>query len=643
MADFNFVISKQVPLNSAAAIAGIQTGEINQTTCIDIVDMHSLYQENIDNSIHMIGDTTTPYIGYISADGPRDFQVVVSDKILYSDDDYRDVIILPYEYQLKYDHYNTSGNPADSIKITYLNGDEVPNAKFQIEYGDDTMWEDYQAMSTSMDNRYDGISWSSIPQDATSHRIRLILSEDLCYQDTTICVKYNKVKKVTPGATIDTAVDITYNNIEIINPRQIYTYNLDYRYSGGSVERLGGGSLPASGVYCKHADVNRIRVEHGSNSDTQGWYLRVRCGSFKRKIYSGSDATYEVPEGYKKQCAALDWAVSGDPIMFPRCGFISSDNVSQIDKYTIKVNEFPLYFLDTEYPNYTPYNIHDKLLNPIADIDSDSNHSQGINIYIGDVLVDNDNIIDVDMWNGIIKFNASLESTEQITATYIYRQLYWTMQLPDLCPQRNHTLLNTYDVDSSYLGYNDSIVIAVLPNQTTESIVWYTKSSNPSDTFGTGINGYSSVRYATIPAAPNKSLVAGTLKIAEVSIKYMNSTVPEIYDARVRGGGIDKDKHIWLGRKKAITRELINTESNYYSDIGLYDGQGLKKNGIILIKIPNSKVTEIKNDILVMNSSISDNDAYRSAIEIIRININRVVAAGIYYVLIDENNNLYPL
>jgi hypothetical protein len=602
-----------------------------------------MYHENIDGTLMTIESANHPYVGYISGGNVVNYQVAVSDKIMYEDLEYTSTLLLPYEYQLRYDHYDNSSNPAANIKICYLNGDEVQGAVFKLEYGDSSMWEDYDTNGSSMSYRYDSnISWDAVVQTVPTHRIRILLPEYMCFKDTTFCVKYNRVKKVSEGAGIDKTVDVTFGHVEIINPQPIYVYGDDYTYTGGTITRNPSGKLPASGVYVKHADVNRIRVRTGINNGDSAWYLKVQCGSFDR-----AGDTYEVPEGYAKQYAAVDWSTVGKSVIDPRCSFMVQGVVYQLDKYTLKIPETPLYFVDSNYPDYTPYNVHDALLYPIGDVGSESVYSKGINVYMNNNIVSNTMIVDVDLWNGIIVYNSELTVTDQITATYLYKQLYWTMQLPDLCPFHNHTLFNTDEINGPYLGYNDSVVVCILPSgsyyNVNESIVWYIKSSNPDDVYDGSKKGYSSVRYASVPSVPDVPLVTGTIKLAEVSIKYFNTSMVDIYDARVRGGGIHKDKHIYVNRGKSVTRENINDESNNYADIGLYDGQYLRKSNVLIIKVPYSRIDAVKEDIMLTDTTITDNEAYRSAMTIIKDYIGNYVAAGTYFILVDENNEIYPL
>jgi sporulation protein YlmC with PRC-barrel domain len=146
-----------------------------------------------------------------------------------------------------------------------------------------------------------------------------------------------------------------------------------------------------------------------------------------------------------------------------------------------------------------------------------------------------------------------------------------------------------------------------------------------------------------VPSVPDVPLVTGTIKLAEVSIKYFNTSMVDIYDARVRGGGIHKDKHIYVNRGKSVTRENINDESNNYADIGLYDGQYLRKSNVLIIKVPYSRIDAVKEDIMLTDTTITDNEAYRSAMTIIKDYIGNYVAAGTYFILVDENNEIYPL
>jgi hypothetical protein len=208
---------------------------------------------------------------------------------------------------------------------------------------------------------------------------------------------------------------------------------------------------------------------------------------------------------------------------------------------------------------------------------------------------------------------------------------------------------------------NDSVVIALLPGTVDdENLVWYYRSTNPSELYNDSKVGYSAVMAAT---SPTVTLVTNTLTLAEVSVKSITpASYTTIYDSRSRGGGLQVDE--FYPKLVEKSRDKIQIESDHYSDIGLYDGLGLKKDGVIIIKVPRQSVNDIR-DAIVTNSlleikniasGIRDDSgvdeatsileateiyrnqyAYQSAVDEVANIARSNVAAGSIVVLVDEN------
>jgi len=655
-----FNISDTVPLSGMVSLCALQSEERIPSNTIALVTYHDNYENNLDIQsdtrgeraqvaefvvgLYVIGGYAGTMLGgFYTESDPYDlcsYQLAVSDKVLFANDETRDIVLLPYQYQLKWDHYDKGGNPSGTISICYGDGTEVENYFYNIEYSA-PMWEDYRDNATSMKYRYDrSITWNDGTPSNDVYRVRLVLPESLCFTNNTYYVRYNKVHPTNFAKIQVESGDITENHMEIINPEPLYYYGLDYSTIGyaGVFTRSETGLLPPSGIYIKRSDLNNIRVMLPDANSNESWMLKVWGGSFMGSVEEG---LYYIPEIENYVAHAMDRTDGGK--ISPLCSNISYEEASHINNYFMRLKDYPLYFKTTEYPEYTPYNIYDGFHYIPAGWDTDPNYSHGINVYINDTLISNDNISDWDSWNSIIKLSSSVNYTDKINISYLYRNMYYTMWSPDVNPQIGHynAPLGTHDYGIT-MPKNDSIVISILPSGFSSmagtSLVWYYKSDNPDDTYDGTFYGYYSPSLLYTPGEATVPLTVNTKKLAEVSvIDYKPYDLVTVYDTRTPGGGLMEDDYFTVSRR-STTREHIQEESNYYSDIGLYDGQGLKKSGVLVITVPSSKITEIQDSILLETRGITTEQAYQDAISKIRDIIESNIAAGTYYVLVDENN-----
>jgi hypothetical protein len=171
-------------------------------------------------------------------------------------------------------------------------------------------------------------------------------------------------------------------------------------------------------------------------------------------------------------------------------------------------------------------------------------------------------------------------------------------------------------------------------------------------------------------------------------------TAVKILDARVRGGGIKDDdwfaEQEWLRRQLKVkddrSRDHRQHESQYYWDIGHYDGEPYQGDGPILVNIPLAKRQEFHDTIveesvgqtgitiedrdLVDQHFNTDNgyeydlitagitatarlnsirayidlqlDAWLDADQQLEEIIEKHLPYGGYYIILDENQNLWP-
>lgn len=633
-----FNIAQTVPISGHVSMAAVAGERSIPSNSIEVVQFHQNYHGNMDIDVYAGDATNLPIVD----EEPRAWALTVTDKFKYWDDGARDTLLLPCQYQLRFDHYDMSGTPSGNVQVCYENGDAVEGVSYTIEYSPTTMWTDWRDNGTGMSYRYDRtLTWGDEFPGSGACRVRLLLPEYLCYTEQTYFVKYDKVRKVSAGAAIDSKVDVSRNHMEVINPSGVYEYGPDYVFNGTQLS-LPGASLINSLANCqvKRADVNRVRVALPKAGRREGWFPRVWLGTFE----DADGIEYYIPEGYAAAYgSAVNWAVGGNPKLEPSCGFAIFDEATTVESITgdsnwIVVKETPLHFRTTKYPNYLPYNIYEGYRTPdITDVDSNPNTNHGINVYVNDVRLGAEQILDWDIWNGRINVGRMLTRRDKVNVTYLHEQRYYTFQVPDVCSQVHHMK----PPGESYAPTDDAIVVVLIPAGT--GLAWYYKSDNPSDIYDGTYSGYPTGMSDPFPAAPAVVLAANTIKLAEISVKYGSpSTSTTIYDSRRRGGGIFEDAYFPVTRVDGTTRESIQEESNYYTDIGLYDGQGLKKDAVLIVEIPLAKLNEVKDNIISAGYNITDDEAHQQAIQVVRDVIDANVAIGVFYVLVDENGDLWP-
>ena len=214
--NLTFTSTKTVPSNTTVSLFASVCEQPTPANSLSITDLSSTYYGNTITKPQLYNDSDPPIV-----DGdPYDTQIVISDKVIYSNLDDIDTIVLGYEYQLKFDHYD-KGNPSGTIQLCYLGGEPIPNVMYKLEAcTDTTMWEDYRDNGAAMTPRYDDtLSWSPVTSDATVYRIRVLLPESICFTGSTLCVMYTKVHPHSGATTDESHVSVGY--IEVVNPKSL--------------------------------------------------------------------------------------------------------------------------------------------------------------------------------------------------------------------------------------------------------------------------------------------------------------------------------------------------------------------------------------------------------------------------------------
>jgi len=350
----------------------------------------------------------------------------------------------------------------------------------------------------------------------------------------------------------------------------------------------------------------------------------------------------------------------------PRLGKAVKERVDIIDEFTIRVKNRPLYFWDGDYgkdedtgnqigggqfnyytngyPLYTPPHIVDHDLSEVgylpdeSEVSTHPKYSHGINIYINDTLLDNTHIQQWDFFNGIIKLSTRILPDDNVRATYLYRQNFAIGNYLDLNPTFNH-------FGGDIVG--EVIRVVIKPNWDEEiegtrhyygldtldasdhKLAWHLLRENRTGSYSYDfINASGTVGFNLVhdPANPSGAvaLPQQTLVLGDIVIKEHNIDDTEYLDARVRGGGIKSD--VWFDERIHAARpdtdpgynarKSINKESEFYWDIGYWDGLPYQAEGILVIKIPLSKRIDLKNEIVQARYPITNiHPDYKDAVD----------------------------
>ena len=300
------------------------------------------------------------------------------------------------------------------------------------------------------------------------------------------------------------------------------------------------------------------------------WYIRVKNGSFRRRMdetgavvpsgYAGSILhEYAIPE-YSYQMWNLTWG--------PPYKDSLAERVELIDKQTVQLQRTPL-FVD---PSSVLYNLDDPGFPP----------SGYISIFVNDQLVPPTGIVDWDIYNGTVKLAQLLTQRDDIIANYAYKEEFceytgfvgsggiYPVVPPfpffdlDLnpTPSHNYSLYQSGDIVSVFLrpysiiddgpgGFGQPTVVC-------NEALYHNYTGVPS--------GVYDFKLGSIALGPH-------CKISDL----------QVTDVRSRGGGISK-----LGIQDLDKVKIAQPETEFFWDVGYFDGQAVPANGVLVVRIPKT-------------------------------------------------------
>lgn len=321
------------------------------------------------------------------------------------------------------------------------------------------------------------------------------------------------------------------------------------------------------------------------------WYVGVRNGRFQRTmdsggnvVPSGAGTTYEygVPE-YDNQRWDLTWG--------PPYKKTLNERLELLDQQTVQLQNVPL-FID-------PSSV---LMNPNNPGFIPSGY---LSISVNDTQVAETGVIDWDIYTGRVKLAQLLTHKDDIVGTYIYKEDFYRYQ--------------------GFVGSG-----GIYPD--TEPFTWVPLDLNPTPEHNYGM--YASGIIAHLFLKPYID-ITNTIQIRNEALYhnftgeasgiydfYIGSvalgphckiTDMEITDVRVRGGGLSQ-----RGREKLDDVWNVQKESEFFWDIGYFDGQAVPANGALVVSIPKT--------ILESNGGVFTEDE-------VRMKVQKHMALGVYPII----------
>lgn len=309
--------------------------------------------------------------------------------------------------------------------------------------------------------------------------------------------------------------------------------------------------------YLKPIKFKAIYLEKPTNVGPEDdWYVKIKAGSFTRRMDSSGNV---VPSGqgtlYQYYISEYDenpWSFKyGKPYVE-----IKSEEPTLVDVNTIKVKHTPL------------------LVGPSDVFYNDGFPPSGyMHVEINGSQIDEEDILDWDVYNGTVTVAQTMGNTDDVKVTYHYKEDYY-----------------------EYSGFYGSgkLYPKIGPFE------WYPLDLNPTPHHNNGM--YASGIAAHIFVSPSWDLdrevffdsfpcyhnftgdPSGNLDfyLGSVSIApNARESDVAVTDTRSRGGGLREGLNL-------DDVEDVQPESKFFWDVGYFDGQAFPSNGVLVVQIPKS-------------------------------------------------------
>ena len=489
-----------------------------------------------------------------------EWQVVATDKdnnkVFYSEIRQSSILNKDYCIPCEYDQFEGRG----MIISPKLNGDTIPCSPMELCMHD-------QAGYQSADNNYEPV----IADGAKTFIYSVVIHNINKTGSVNIKCNPDGSGVITAETTLDTGF---YNE-----SRASYTKKLDLENPYWT-----DGEYIYKGYKVKCIDSRNIKVKAPREEKLlESWYPMIQFGHFSRimdQYGAHTKVCYSMPE-YDTQHYS---ATYGQPYVD-----IESEQVTILNPHMIKTLCYPLHILyDEDYKLLT--------MHVFKKIDDE----------LFELTVEN-----ISFTDGVVIIKEAISENDKIIANYTYLEEnyhyrgYWRDSSDfvriDLNPNIYHTYNNPNylpsEVNPSKNLFNKVIYFFLKPTGVYEisadsDSLYYGKDGLklqdnelvPSDEISKVVSENDFCLYHQIdnaePAADEDILIGSVYIRQDTSL---HSTV--ITDSRTRGGGV-------LEAMSDSLRHELEPESDFYLDIGYYDGKPYQENGVIIVRLDNRILKE---------------------------------------------------
>ncbi len=331
-------------------------------------------------------------------------------------------------------------------------------------------------------------------------------------------------------------------------------------------------SASPSYYYVKPKSYTSIFLRKPDNvTSADDWYISVKNGMFRRQMTgsgvafasgvgqgplgNGSIYEYRVPE-YAKQ--VFDFEFDRPYIQ------VSNERAEILDSHTIQLKKTPL-FIDA---SSTLYN----------DVPTESGFPRDdyITVDINDTTISQENILDWDVYNGLVKLADAIDSRDDVVVTYHFKQDFYEYPgfygsgnpYPEESPfpwfglDLNPTPFHNYDM---YMRGNIAHVFIKPYKDISRNV---------------GLNTADCL-YHNFTGTPSGSL---DFELGSVSLGlHCKISDIDLIDVRTRGGGMSK-----LGIEEINDVKNIQPEAEMYWDVGYFDGKAIPSHGVLVVEVPKT-------------------------------------------------------
>lgn len=354
-------------------------------------------------------------------------------------------------------------------------------------------------------------------------------------------------------------------------------------YDFDTMNKDGGNISSIFSVINKDVDTIKL-VSPDESNNLLSWYCKIKFGSFTQVLEQYNTKIkiiYSVPEYINQKFSSID----GEPYRY-----VENELAKIINSNEIKISKTPI---------RVRYNSRKDLLNLL--------------VYKKNNF-DNNEILTVKSWSydeGIITLEETLNDTDNVYVSYEYEEQYYIYR--GYYEENNFIDLNINP--SIYYDYLDTTTIPYIRKNTSElfnkDIYFFIKPKQIKNLLTNEIlvDNDKVIYHKFGNSEPNgeNDLLIGKLLIRHNT--SLKSTI--LVDTRQIGGGVLETIYDNL-------RSELEVESNYYFDIGYYDGEAYQENAVIIIRLDKLLLKE------------NGGNFTKSEIENI---INKWIVCGVYAII----------